>query len=55
MVEVLEVLEVVQRMAQARPAAMGEVATFDDVMYCQKASLFHSPCSSLSIWSKPCL
>ena len=38
------VLEAVWWTTQVRPAAIGEVAAYDDVMYCQKASLVH--------WSK---
>ena len=30
-------------MAQASSSVRGEVAARDDVMYCQKASLVHSP------------
>ena len=51
----LDVLEAVAWIVQARPAAKGEVVAHDDVMYCQKASLVHSPCRLMSIWSKPCL
>ena len=29
--------------ARASPSASGEVAEHDDVMYCQKALLIHSP------------
>ena len=53
---VVDVLEVVSSMERARPAARGEVAThYDEVMYCKKASLVHSPFRLMSIWSKPCL
>ena len=36
-------------------AARGKVAVHDDVLYCQKASLVHSPCHLMSIWAEPCL
>ena len=41
---VVAMLEAVSWTVRARPAARGEVAAHDDVMYCQKASLVHSPC-----------
>ena len=37
------VLAEVEWMAWATPSARGEVAAQDDVMYCQKESLVHSP------------
>ena len=40
---VVDVLEAVSRMARVRPAARGEVAVHDEVMYCQKVPLVHSP------------
>ena len=40
---VMDVLELVSWMARASPAARGEVAAHDEVIYCQKASLVHSP------------
>ena len=44
-----ELVDTVAWMTQARPAATGEVATHDEVMYCQKASLVHSPFCLMSI------
>ena len=41
---IVAVLVAVGWMARVRPTARGEVAVHDDVMYCQKASLVHSPC-----------
>ena len=40
---VVDVLEVVSWMALASPAARGEVAVHDEVMYYQKVSLVYSP------------
>ena len=55
-VEVMvDVLPAVAWPARVRKAARGMVAVYDDVMYCQKASLVHSPCHLMSIRSKPCL
>ena len=48
-------VEAMAWMVRARPAARGEVAVHDEEMYCQKASLAHSPFCLMSIWSKPCL
>ena len=41
-VVVAEVVEAVSCMVRASPAARGEVAVQDEVMYCQKVSLAHS-------------
>ena len=38
-----DVLVVVVWMVRASPAARGEVAAQDEVMYCQKVSLVQSP------------
>ena len=40
---VTDVLDMVEWMAREIPAVRGEVATQDEVMYCQKASLVRSP------------
>ena len=40
---VAEALVVVAWTARASPLARGEVAEHDEVMYCQKALLVHSP------------
>ena len=49
------VLEAVLWMTRVRPSARSEIAVHDDVMYCQKASLVHSPCRLMLIWFKLCL
>ena len=46
--------EAVAWTAQASPSASGEVAEHEEVMYCQKASLVHSPWHLMLIWSRPC-
>ena len=51
---VVAMLEAVIWMVQVRPVVRGEVAVHDEAMYCQKASLVHSPCYLMSILSKPC-
>ena len=40
---VVDVLEAVSWTAQVSPAVRGKVAAQDEVMYCQKMSLVHSP------------
>ena len=40
---VMDVLEEVPWMARVSPAARGDVVALDEVMYCQKVSLVHSP------------
>ena len=40
---VVDILEAVSWTAWASPAMRGEVMVQDEVMYCQKASLVHSP------------
>ena len=49
----VDMLEAVLRMARAMPTARGEVAPHDDVMYCRKASLVHSPCRLMLIDPSP--
>ena len=39
----VDMLEVVLWMVRARPAVRGKVAANDEVVYCQKVSLVHSP------------
>ena len=34
--------------------ARGGLVVQDEVMYCQKAPLVHSPLHLMSIWSRPC-
>ena len=40
---VVDMLDQVLWMERANPAAMCEVAAHDEMMYCQKVSLVHSP------------
>ena len=49
------VLNAMSCMAQVRPASRGDMVARDDVMYSQEASLVHSPCRLMSVWSKSCL
>ena len=53
--DVEEVADMLDVVVHARPPTRGEVAAHDEVMYCQKALLVHSPCRLMFIWSKPCL
>ena len=39
---------------RASPSVRGEVAAQDEMMYCQKASLVHSPGHLMLMWSRPC-
>ena len=55
MEEVVDVVDAVAWTALEGPAARDEVTGHDEVMYCQKVSLVHSPSHLKSIWSKPCL
>ena len=48
-----DVVDVVAWMVRMRPTDRGEVGTHDEVMYCLKASLVHSHCHLMLIWSKP--
>ena len=41
--EAAEAVAEVVWMVRASPSARGEVAVHDEVMYCQKESLVHSP------------
>ena len=55
MEKVVDVVDAIGWMVQVRPTATGEVAEHDEVMYCQKVLLVHSPCLLMLIWSRPCL
>ena len=40
---VMDILEAVSWMARVSPTVRDEVAAHDEMMYCQKVSLVHSP------------